>query len=521
MNLQSSQVKGTYLERLLTEQRVRTARNGLLNFTTFTKRNYNVNWHHELICRELDKFVSGATRRLIISVPPRNGKTELVSRRLPAYLFGVNPDAQIIACSYGADLAQHNNRDVQRIIDSREYAAVFPGTYLNDSNVRTDSHGSYIRNSDTFEIVGYDGIYNCSGIGGAITGKGMNYGIVDDYHKNREEAESPTMREKVWDWYNDVFSTREEGDGSILVTATRWHKDDLIGRLLKKAKEDEEADQWEVITLPALSEETLEPYDQRTGPDQPLWPWKFSYEWLRKKKANLAIYSWLSLYQQRPVALSGNLVSESSFKYCSLDSGSWLNRLLTLKDSRSDQFNKTYLLSQCRIFQTCDPAASEKKSADFFSLGTWAQTPFNELALIDLVHVKMEKPKQLPLMRQAYNDWHPLTQWVATKGLGISLYQDLRANGLPVNKIEEESDKVSRFITACNHIAAGTVYFLDSLPHKSEYKEQLLDFPKGDHDDMVDVTSMAVYAVINYPYDIQTYETSYIGTSISSGGMRI
>lgn len=516
MNSLSSLAKGTYLENLLIEQKIRAARGNLLDFTTFTKKNYNVNWHHELICQKLDEFIAGNIRRLVISVPPRNGKTELVSRRLPAYLFGKDPEAQIIACSYGADLAQHNNRDVQRIIDSKEYAAVFPDTYLNDSNVRTDAHGSYIRNSDTFEIVGHSGAYNCSGIGGAITGKGMNYGIVDDYHKNREEAESPTMRQKVWDWYQDVFATREEGEGSILVTATRWHKDDLIGRLLKKAKDDPDADQWEVITLPALSEEMLEPYDQRTGPDQPLWPWKFSYEWLKKKKANLTTYSWLSLYQQRPVALSGNLVSESSFKYCSLNGG-----LLTLKDNFNDALNKTYLLSQCRIFQTCDPAASEKKTADFFSLGTWAQTPFNEIALIDLVHERMEKPKQLPLMRQQYHNWHPMTQWVATKGLGISLFQDLRANGLPVNKIEEESDKVSRFITACNHISAGTVYFLDNLPHKAEYKEQLLDFPKGDHDDMVDVTSMAVYAAINYPYEIQQYETSYVGGSVATGGMRI
>ncbi len=516
MNSLSSQVKGTYLETLLNEQRVRQARSNLLDFTTFTKRNYYVNWHHELICKELDKFVSGITRRLIISVPPRNGKTELVSRRLPAYLFGINPDAQIIACSYGADLAQHNNRDVQRIIDSKEYAAIFPDTYLNDSNVRTDAHGSYIRNSDTFEIVGHTGAYNCSGIGGAITGKGMNYGIVDDYHKNREEAESLTIRNKVWDWYNDVFSTREEGEGGIIVIATRWHKDDLIGRLLKKANEDDEADQWEVINLPALSEETLAPYDQRTGPDQPLWPWKFSYKWLKKKKANLSVYSWLSLYQQRPVAISGNLISESNFKYCSIHDG-----VLTLKDNYNDQYNKSYLLSQCRIFQTCDPATSINTLADYFSLGTWAQTPNNELALIDLLHEKMEKPKQIPLMRQQYHNWHPSTQWIGSKGLGLSLFQDLRDNGLPVNKIEEVSNKISRFTTACDRISTGTVYFLDNLPHKQEFKTQLLDFPNGEHDDMVDITGFAVFVMINRPYDIQTYKTTYVGNGITSGGIWI
>lgn len=503
----------------------RKARTNLLDFTTYTKSNFNVNWHHELLCEKLDAFVNGDIRRLIISIPPRHGKTELVSRRLPAYLFGKKPDAQIIACSYGADLAQHNNRDVQRIIVSKEYHTIFPETSLSESNVRKTAQGNYLRNSDTFEVVGYTGAYNCSGIGGAITGKGMNYGIVDDYHKNREEAESPTMREKIWDWYQDVFSTREEGEGSILITATRWHKDDLIGRLLQKAVEDPEADQWEVITLPALSEEKLAPYDKRTGPEQPLWPWKFSFQWMKKKRANLTIYSWLSLYQQNPVAVSGNLVSEKDFKFCSIleqsPSQPIRNRVLVLKDNESDEFNKKYLLSQCRIFQTCDPAASEKKAADYFALGTWAQTPLNEIALIDLVHVKMEKPKQIPLMRQQYQNWHPSTQWVATKGLGISLFQDLRAAGLPVNKIEEESDKVSRFITASDRISTGTFYILDDLPHKQAFIQQLLDFPKAEHDEFVDITSMAVHVIIFRPYKLKTFKTITAGIAVSDAGIRI
>src|SRR5574343_1538038 len=135
--------------KLKKEKLKRRAPYNLLDFTRFTKENYNVNWHHELICSELDKFVSGITRRLIISVHPRNGKTELVSRRLPAYLFGKYPNSQIIACSYGADLAQHNNRDVQRIMTSSEYHEVFPDTYLNEKNIRTTAQSNYLRNADT------------------------------------------------------------------------------------------------------------------------------------------------------------------------------------------------------------------------------------------------------------------------------------------------------------------------------------------------------------------------------------
>lgn len=514
-------IRGTYLEELFAEQlnrdNLELARNSILEFTRLTKQDYYVNWHHQLICEKLDKFVSGEIKRLIICMPPQNGKSELVSRRLPAFLFGKHPNARIISCSYSADLAQRMNRDVQRIIDTPEYQQIFPEVSLNGSNVRAVQSG-YLRNSDIFEIVGHEGVYRSCGIGGGITGMSMDYGIIDDYLKNREEAESKTMRDKIDEWYTDVFASREQGNSSFLITATRWNKDDLVGRLLKRAKENPEADQWELINLPALSEETRGIYDNRDGPDQPLWPWKYSYEWLIKKKANINPYSWLSLYQQRPVAVSGNLISEDQFKKCSLEcfiGTNPMNWVLNLGET-----NK-YTLSQCKIFQTCDPAASEQTSADYFALGTWAQTPYNELALIDLIHTRMEKPKQLPLMREQFLTWHPSTQWIATKGLGISLFQDLRAAGLPVNKIEEESDKVSRFVSACNRISTGTVYFREDLPKLNEYKTELLDFPNGEHDDYVDITSTATAVVSRYPYVINTYQTNYVGKGYDGGGMRI
>jgi len=228
------------------------ARTNFLDFITYTKKNYQVNWHHELMCRKIDDLLEGKIKRLIISCPPRFGKSEVVSRRLPAYVLGKNPDASIIACSYSADLATKMNHDTQRIIDSPEYAELFPDTRLNSSNVRTLSQGTFLRNSDLFEIVGHSGVYRSCGIGGGITGMGFNsIGIIDDPIKNREEAESPTIRNKIWEWYTDTFYTRRENDAGILVTQTRWHEDDMIGRLLESSK-NEDADQWEVISLPGF-----------------------------------------------------------------------------------------------------------------------------------------------------------------------------------------------------------------------------------------------------------------------------
>lgn len=225
----------------------------MLAFTTYTMPTYEVGWHHRAVCEALDDLYAGIITRLMISMPPRHGKSELVSRRFPSYILGRDPDAQVIATSYSADLASMMNRDVQRIMDSEEYARIFPETRLGASNIRSLAGGT-LRNSDIFEVVGHRGRYRSAGVGGGITGMGMQFGIIDDPFKNREEADSPTIREKVWDWYTSTFYTRLEKNARVLVTCTRWHEDDLSGRLLRLQEEDPEADQWVEIRLPAIAE---------------------------------------------------------------------------------------------------------------------------------------------------------------------------------------------------------------------------------------------------------------------------
>ncbi|MDD4429524.1 MAG: phage terminase large subunit, partial [Paludibacter sp.] len=207
-----------------------------------------------------------------------------------------------------------------------------------------------------------------------------------------------------------------------------------------------------------------------------------------------------SLYQQRPSAAAGNLVKKEQFKYCHI-----IGDLLDLGD-------KQVTLSQCKIFQTCDPAASTKTSADYFALGTWAQTPDNDLALIDLIHTRLEQPDQVSLFNQQYLKWsiinHSLTQYVATRGLGIGLFQTLKKDGLQVEEIQEDVDKVTRFIPAATRIASGTVYFLADLPGLPDYEAELLGFPNAAHDDLVDITSLAAQVVITKPFKKSGFDIS-------------
>lgn len=232
MGFTKAQLQGELKRRAQLELQKRHARQCLADFTLYTYPTYLMGWFHKEVCEALDKFLEDVlakkSPRLILTAPPRHGKSELVSRRFPAFAFGRCPDLQIIATSYGADLAQRFNRDVQRIIDDDVYRTLFPETTLNGRNVRTDSRNAFIRTSDLFEIVNHKGAYRSCGVGGGITGTGADILIIDDPIKDRAEANSPTVRSNVYDWYTSTAYTRLSPGGGVIVMNTRWHpiKDD-------------------------------------------------------------------------------------------------------------------------------------------------------------------------------------------------------------------------------------------------------------------------------------------------------
>lgn len=232
MGFTKAQLQGELKRRAQLELQKRHARQYLADFTLYTYPTYLMGWFHREVCEALDKFLADVlakkSPRLILTAPPRHGKSELVSRRFPAFAFGRCPDLQIIATSYGADLAQRFNRDVQRIIDDDTYRTLFPETTLNGRNVRTDSRNAFIRTSDLFEIVNHKGAYRSCGVGGGITGTGADILIIDDPIKDRAEANSPTVRANVYDWYTSTAYTRLSPGGGVIVMNTRWHpiKDD-------------------------------------------------------------------------------------------------------------------------------------------------------------------------------------------------------------------------------------------------------------------------------------------------------
>ncbi len=281
------------------EAEKREARRNLLAFTRYTFPDYIVSWHHRLLAETLDRFARGEIKRLMCHLPPRVGKSELCSRRLPAYLLGRNPAESILACSNTATLAADLNRDCQRVMSSPAYARLFPATALAGKNNRTGELQP-LKNSETFEVVGGPGRYMAAGVGQAIVGRGFSVAVIDDPFRSREEADSPVQRESVWKWYTGDFYTRRGPDARILINHTRWHTDDLAGRLLKLAEEDPTADQWTVLTLPAIAKEVRCTGDPRQ-PGEALWPERYPLGELERTRA-VSQYEFSAQYQGEPTS---------------------------------------------------------------------------------------------------------------------------------------------------------------------------------------------------------------------------
>jgi len=278
------------------------ARRNVFDFAKFiAPESYVWGWHHALLYRYLDDFAKGKRRRVIIEMPPGHGKSEGCSRNLPAFIFGNDPDCRVIACSYTQDLAAEMNRDVQRIMDSEVYGRLFPKVRLGGENVRALA-GKPRRNSDVFDIPGRRGVYKGAGVGVGIGGRRFDLGIIDDPIKDREEANSAAHRERIWRWYTGVFWRRQAKDAGILITTTRWHEDDIVGRIKRKMATGE-CEPYDVLTLPGLATDKRHPDDPRK-PGEALWPWFRSREEFEQARLTEP-RDFASLDQQDPRAEGG------------------------------------------------------------------------------------------------------------------------------------------------------------------------------------------------------------------------
>jgi hypothetical protein len=273
------------------------ARKHVKHFFKLIKPENVINWHHAIMLDTIQDFIDKKIKNLIISIPPQHGKSEIASRILPAYLLGINPMCRIISASYNADNSAKFNRDVQRIIDSKEYRITFPDVGLNSRISRSDKDGAWLRNKDEFEIVEYGGYYKNAGIGGGITGRTADYAIIDDPVKGAADAASPTVRQSIFNWFAQDLGTRLNNKSQKLIIMTRWHEQDLVGILLSNPAT---AKHWHVLSLPAIKEEGGDPRDPRKA-GEAMWEDFQGIDRLNEAKA-LGERYFRCLYQQDPKA---------------------------------------------------------------------------------------------------------------------------------------------------------------------------------------------------------------------------
>lgn len=474
----------------------------MLGFILYTMPEYQVNWHHRVMCQELDRWLTGENSRLMLFMPPRFGKSEVGSRRLPAYVMGKFPDASLIATSYSADLSSRMNRDVQRIIDNPFYQELFPGTMLYGKNIRTVANGTWLRNSEIFEIVGHKGVYRSAGVGGGITGMGGQFVIIDDPIKNMEEANSEAYRERVWEWYQSTLYTRLEKDGRILLIQTRWHEDDLAGRLLTQAKSDPDADQWRVVDFSAIREgDGLQRAGGHSNGDDPreigdaLWPEKYSLERLAAIRSSVGSRVWASLYQQRPAPVEGAIIKRQWWRF-------WVPKGVTMPPVTTRLADGTlYEHPQVELpdtfdetLQSWDMAFKETKASDFVCGQVWAKLEANRF-LLDQVMERWDIVGTIAAVEALTTKWPQAgIKLVEDKANGPAVISMLHGKVSGLVAVEPEGSKESRVHSVAPEIESGNAY----LPHPALYPwvdsfmSNVAAFPNGAHDDDVDTMTQAL-----------------------------
>ena len=311
----------------------------LLSFTRHTLPSFAPAPFHLAYYEVLTRFALGEIKKLMITMPPQHGKSEGATRRLPAFVLGQDPDKRIAIVSYNAIKARKFNRELQRIMDDDRYYELFPQTLLaGQASYQEQGRRSrnYARNSDECEIVGCQGSFKTIGVGGSLTGEPVDMLIMDDLYKDASSAWSPVIRQNVADWYDTVASTRLHNDSQQLLVFTRWHMEDLAGRLLEQEgiyDPIENPQGWLLVSFPAIQNRPPSEQDPRAE-GEPLWPERHSLEKLLEIKGRSPTV-FESLYQQNPQPSQG-LMYEEFTCYTDLPSRSYSVAYIDAADSGAD-----------------------------------------------------------------------------------------------------------------------------------------------------------------------------------------
>jgi predicted phage terminase large subunit-like protein len=443
----------------------KAAYNDLIEFCRRMQPDYIVGKHHRMLANMLMGIEQGKKDRICVNIPPRHGKSQLVSIYFPAWFLGRNPGKKVMMVSHTTDLAVDFGRKVRNLISTDEYRAIFPTVALAQDS---KSAGRWNTN------VG--GEYYACGIGSALAGRGADLLLVDDPHSEQDVINGNfEVFEKAYEWFTFGARTRLMPGGRVAIIQTRWHMDDLTGRVTRDMINNNMADQYEVVEFPAILD--IKKKDTGKVVQKPLWPEFFDMQALERTKASMPTFQWNAQYQQQPTAEEAAIVKREWWQ-------EWTGEHPPICEY---------------IIMSLDAAAEKHNRADYTALTTWGVFMNDEesayhLILLNSIKDRLEFPELKALALQEYSEWEPDAFIVEKKSAGAALYQEMRRTGLPVQEYTPHrgsGDKMARLNSVADIIASGMVW-VPQTRWAEEVIEEIAGFPFMSHDDLVDSTVMAL-----------------------------
>ena len=426
--------------------------NSFLGFVKEVWPDFVQGYHHKIYAEKLDRVARGELKRLIVNMPPRHTKSEFASHLFPAFFMGRNPKAKLIQTTHTGELSIRFGRKTKNLLESDEYARVFPGVTL-----AADSKAAGRWESN------HGGEYFAAGVGGAITGRGADLLVIDDPH-SEQDALSPTVLDGHYEWYTSGPRQRLQPGGAIVLVMTRWSVKDLTGRLLAAQAADEFTDQWEIVEFPAVIN------------DKPMWGNFWDMEGLNKVKASIPLAKWQAQWMQAPTSEEGAIIKREWWR-------KWED-----EDIPKLQY----------VIQSYDTAYSKKETADYSAITTWGVFEPEEdskpnLILLDAKRGRWNFPELKKKAMEEYKYWEPEAVLIEAKASGLPLTHELQKSGIPVINYTPSrgNDKHSRVNSVAPLFESGAIW----APNKKfaeDVIEECAAFPFGDNDDYVDSTTQAL-----------------------------
>ena len=409
--------------------------------------------HHKLFADKLTQIAKGEIKRLIINMPPRHTKSEFASVYFPSWVMGLKPNMKIMQTTHTSELSVRFGRKVRNLMDSEEYKAIFPKVTL---SADSKSAGRWETNRG--------GEYFAAGVGGAITGRGADLLIIDDPH-SEQDALSPSALDSAYEWYTSGPRQRLQPGGSIVIVMTRWSTIDLTAQLLKRQTEAH-ADQWDIVELPAIFEDS----------GNPLWPEYWKLEELEAVKASLPVTKWNAQYMQNPTSEEGAIIKRDWWQ----------------------PWEKDKIPPVEYIIQSYDTAFSKSETADFSAITTWgifrpSEDSGDAIILLDAKRGRWDFPELKAVANEEYKYWEPEMVLVESQASGTPLTHELRNMGIPVVNYRPSrgNDKVTR-VHAVSPVFESGMGWAPQKKFAEEVIEECAAFPFGEHDDYVDSMTQAI-----------------------------